>query len=497
MFTKFAAGATLAAVAVASAAVGSPSATAVGAAAAPATSAAAAPDAVVPDAATPDAVVGVSNPSASSVLSSMTLRQRVGQLFMVSAPATGYGTGTKNAIKTYHVGNVYLSGRSSDGLTATRSLTDSVQRMSTVPRTNNVTMLVATDQEGGAVQVLSGPGISTIPSALTQGTWSSSTVRSSASTWAAQLRGSGVNLDLAPVLDVVTAAWAPYNQPIGYYHREFGHTSAVVTSKGLAFMHGLQDGRVGSTVKHFPTLGRVRYNTDTHSGVTDSTTTVSSAYLDPFEAAIDSGTNAVMMSSATYTKIDSQHPAAFSTTIITGLLRHTLGYNGLVISDDLGNAAQVQAWSPGRRATNFLSAGGDIVLTGNTSTLPAMVDAVVAKASSDPTFRAQVDASALRVLQAKRDLGLLQKYDRLSVTGSMNASTASALQVYLRTTQTGSWDANTRMALQRVIGVPIDGVWGSQSQAALQRFLGISRDGSSTLNARTVTALQNYLNNQR
>jgi hypothetical protein len=79
----------------------------------------------------------------------------------------------------------------------------------------------------------------------------------------------------------------------------------------------------------------------------------------------------------------------------------------------------------------------------------------------------------------------------------MNAATASALQLYLRTTITGAWDTNTRECLQRVVGTGVDGVWGPKSQAALQSFLGISHDGSSSLNARTVAALQRYLNGQR
>lgn len=453
--------------------------------------------AILPSSLQVDATTGVSNPSAASVLAGMSLEQRVGQLFMVSASATGYTSGTVQAITGHHVGNVYLSGRSSAGLVSTRKMTDRLQRLSTTSRTRNVTLLVATDQEGGYVQVLSGRGISTIPTALTQGSWSTSTLRSRATTWSDQLRGAGVNLDLAPVLDVVSAAWAPYNQPIGQYDREYGHTSTAVTSKGLAFLEGMESRNVGATVKHFPTLGRVRDNTDTHSGVVDSTTTSTSTYLDPFRSAVDHGVEAVMVSTAYYSRIDATHPAAFSRTIITGLLRDQMGYGGVVISDDLGNAAQVQAWSPGARAVDFINAGGDIVLTGSTTDVPSMVDAVLAKAQSSSSFRAKVDASALRVLQAKHALGLLRHYSSLAVDGSLGPATASALQVYLRMPTTGSWDLATRMNLQRVVGTTIDGSWGPASQAALQDFLGISRDGSSGLNARTVAALQTYLDAQR
>jgi beta-N-acetylhexosaminidase len=204
-----------------------------------------------------------------------------------------------------------------------------------------------------------------------------------------------------------------------------------------------------------------------------------------------------MVSTAYYEHIDPNHPAAFSHTIVTDLLRDKLGFTGVIVSDDLGNAKQVQAWSPATRAIEFLDAGGDLVLTGNTTTLPSMVNAVVAKAESNSAFRARVNQSALRVLQAKQSLGLLRWYAPLTVNGRMDAATASALQVYLLSTRTGSWDSNTRECLQRVIGTGVDGVWGPNSQAALQSFLGISHDGSSSLNARTVAALQRYLNGQR
>jgi len=164
---------------------------------------------------------------------------------------------------------------------------------------------------------------------------------------------------------------------------------------------------VAATPKHFPGLGRVIDNTDTTAGVTDSTTTRSSSDLVPFRQAIAAGAPFVMMSSAFYSKIDASQPACFSRTVIAGMLRGDLGFQGVVISDDLGSARQVARWSPGSRATQFIAAGGDLVLSVDPLLAPAMAKALVAKANSSASFRTQVDRAALRVLRAKAAARLL------------------------------------------------------------------------------------------
>jgi beta-N-acetylhexosaminidase len=141
--------------------------------------------------------------------------------------------------------------------------------------------------------------------------------------------------------------------------------------------------------------------------VTDRVTTRHDAYLRPFRAAIDAGVPAVMMSTAYYTRLDPTWPAAFSRAIVTGMLRGDLGFDGVVISDDLGAAKQVSGYSTGPRAVQFIAAGGDIVLTVARDVIPQMTAAVIARAKSDPSFRKQVDAAARTVLRAKQARGLL------------------------------------------------------------------------------------------
>ena len=342
---------------------------------------------------------------AQALFATMTQAQRIGQLFMVGAAATGPSSAALSAISGYHVGNVILTGRSSLGVAATRSVANRLQARATASATHGVPLFVSADQEGGYVQALSGDGFSTIPQALTQGGWSTATLQAAARRWGSQLAAAGVNLTLAPVMDTVPVGQA--NPPIGYYNREYGHTPEVVGPHGAAVVRGMALAGVTTTVKHFPGLGRVDANTDTTDGVTDYVTTPDDPYLAPFRAGMQAGAAFTMMSSAYYQRIDPGRPAAFSPTVIGGILRGRLGFRGVVISDDLGNAEQVAAWSPGERAVRFLDAGGDMVLTVDPGAIPAMVGAVSAKAASSPSFRAKVNAAALLVLKTKQARGLL------------------------------------------------------------------------------------------
>jgi beta-N-acetylhexosaminidase len=338
----------------------------------------------------------------------MSLPQRVGQLFMVGTPATRATASTLRAITRYHVGNVMLTGRSYDGTGTPARVAAALQSRATTDATLRVRLLVATDQEGGAVQVLHGSGISDIPTALRQGRWSVARLESRAGTWAGQLRSSGVNLNLAPVLDTVPSPKAAeQNPPIGGYDREYGFTARRVARKGTAFARGMAARGVAPTVKHFPGLGRVHANTDTSCCVTDWVTRRGDPYFRPFHRAIRQGVRFVMMSTAYYHRLDPDRPAAFSPFVIGTVLRGDLGFHGVVVSDDLGNAEQVAAWSYGARAVRFIAAGGDLVLTVNPSTLPAMYDAVLRRARHHRAFRAKVDRAALEVLEAKKAQHLL------------------------------------------------------------------------------------------
>ncbi|GGJ08934.1 beta-N-acetylhexosaminidase [Paenarthrobacter histidinolovorans] len=332
----------------------------------------------------------------------MSLEQRVGQLFMVAAKATGAEPGTMEALKKYHAGNVYLSGRSKAGTSATAAVVSSLTGTVSPATTGGVPLFVATDQEGGFVQVLSGPGFSTIPTALVQASSGAAKIRADATVWGRELLGVGVNVNLAPVLDTVTSPqFAPSNGPIGHFQREYGFAPDTVSELGNAFADGMKDAGVAPVVKHFPGLGRVVPNTDVTSHVRDSTTTRTDPALGPFKAAVAQGAKWVMISNAFYDKIDPANIAPFSPMVMDTMLRGDAGFKGIVLSDDLCSAAQLEAWSDADRALNFFGAGGTMLVCADPASIPAMHQAVVKKAQADPAFRARIDAAALTVLRVK------------------------------------------------------------------------------------------------
>ncbi|HKC27772.1 MAG TPA: glycoside hydrolase family 3 N-terminal domain-containing protein, partial [Jatrophihabitans sp.] len=239
------------------------------------------------------------------------------------------------------------------------------------------------------------------------GTLPPATLRADARRWANQLRSAGVNVNLAPVMDTVPAGFGS-NPPIGDLDREYGHTTAVVAAHGDAYAEGMADAGIDATAKHFPGLGRVRGNTDTTSGVTDTVTPRHGGFLMPFQSAVQTAkVPFVMMSTAIYARIDPGVPAAFSGTIVTGMLRGDLAFRGLIISDDLGAAKQVAGYSVGGRAVRFIAAGGDVVLTVDATQAGQMASALLTRAARVPAFKRKVDAAALLVLQAKQARGLL------------------------------------------------------------------------------------------
>ncbi|MEO7148067.1 MAG: glycoside hydrolase family 3 N-terminal domain-containing protein [Terrimesophilobacter sp.] len=336
-------------------------------------------------------------------LASLTLAQRVGQLFMVGSTASAAQPVTLDALAHRHVGNIFLSGRTSLGIDATGAVVKTFTALVNTTTTAGLPLLIATDQEGGFVQVLQGPGFSRIPSGLDQGAMSPKALLSSAQEWGGQLAAAGVNMDLAPVVDQVSSATsAPNNPPIGAYDREFGFDISTIEEHASAFRDGMVASNVVTVLKHFPGLGFVTANTDTSSGVTDTVTGPSGQNVGIYRNQIAARAPCIMISSAIYARIDGTVPAVFSRKVVSGLLRDRLGFTGVIMSDDLSGATQVLAWSPAHRAILAIEAGVDIVLVSKDPSVAAeMVDAVLAKAHSDPIFATLVDAAARKVIVLK------------------------------------------------------------------------------------------------
>ncbi|RZT28770.1 beta-N-acetylhexosaminidase [Kribbella sp. VKM Ac-2569] len=336
-------------------------------------------------------------------LQALTLREKAAQLIMTGIASTGMTSAQRAVVQQEKSGSVFLIGNSGS-LSHTRTAMAAVNAAATV---KGVRPLIAADQEGGQIQRLKGSGFDRIPAATVQGTWSSSKLTAQAEQWGSQLEEAGVNVDLAPVADVVPSSLKSQNAPIGQLDREYGDTPEAAGQGVKAFVQGMRNAGIATSVKHFPGLGRVRGNTDFSSGVVDNVTVRGDADLQPFADGIKAGTSMVMISTVTYTKIDPKNRAVFSPTVIQGMVRGDLGWRGVVITDDVGAAAEVAAVPAGDRATRFVAAGGDIVINAKAGLTAEMVAALVAKAQQDKSFATQLTSSVRRVLTLKQDHGLV------------------------------------------------------------------------------------------
>jgi beta-N-acetylhexosaminidase len=340
------------------------------------------------------------------VLSRMTEAQRAGQLFLVGLGTDQVDPATAAAIRSHHFGSVVFATTSHAGVGPDRDVTRAAQSLVSARATAGVRFFVAANQEGGQVQALQGPGFAAIPAAAEQGQLRPAVLQQDAAAWGWQLRQAGVNLNLAPVMDVVPPGTDQQNAPIGALQREFGHDPGTVAAHGTAFARGMAEAGVATTAKHFPGLGRVRGNTDFSSGVVDSVTTRDDPYLQSFQVAVNARVPFVMVSLATYARIDPQHLAVFSPTVMRAMLRQQMHFGGVIVSDDMG-AMAVTGIPPATRALGFVAAGGDLITSVSIPAATAMDSAILARAAGDAAFRSEVSAAAARVLAAKQAYGLL------------------------------------------------------------------------------------------
>ena len=341
---------------------------------------------------------------AKSAVAAMSMEQRVGQLVMAPLSAGTDPSSLEGAIRDRHVGSVLIIGNWNDGVASVRQATDALQ--SYAPANNR--LLMTTDQEGGQVQHLQGNGFSAMPSAVEQGRMGTDQLRQSAAVWGSQLAQAGINVDLAPVVGTVTVARAS-NAPIGALDRDFGLDAAGNAAHASAFVLGMRDAGVATSIKHYPSLGSVTGNTDfTSDGILDTTTVLDGDVVNAFGTVIAQTQPAmVMMSLATYQAIDPSSPAAFSSTIIDGYLRARQGYQGVVTSDSL-SAAALGGIPVDQLGVRLIEAGGDLACIGAPDYVTPILDGLNAKASSDAAFAAKVTRSAERVMTLKYQMGLAQ-----------------------------------------------------------------------------------------
>ncbi|NEK85007.1 glycoside hydrolase family 3 protein [Blastococcus saxobsidens] len=345
---------------------------------------------------------GAGDPRVDAALQQLDAEARIRQLFVAGVPLEDLGRG--EAIATSGVGGMFLHGRTTAPVEELAATTGGWQEAAAGPG-----LWVAADQEGGLVQTLKGPGFDVLPTAVEQGRLPADGLAALADELGAAMSAAGLNVNLAPVADVVPAGSEPGNEPIGAVDRQYGSTAAEVARAAAAVADGLAAHDVVPTLKHFPGLGRVQQNTDTSSDVVDPATGRADEQVTAFADALSRTAEDpfVMMSSATYPQLDPANQAAFSQPVVTGLLREELGFDGVVISDDLANAEAVEGIPPGERAIRFLAAGGTLVLSVDGTLVPEMVEAVAARSERDPAFAAVVEDAVRTALTAKAEAGLL------------------------------------------------------------------------------------------
>jgi len=322
----------------------------------------------------------------------MTLREAIGQLFILGFEGRAPSFGVEDFIREHNPGGVILFARNLGSPEEIATLTNALQAAAPTP------LFVAIDQEGGKVARLQ-PPFTQWPSAGAVGAVGSSELAyAMAHAMAKELLAVGINMNLAPVLDVLTNPANPIMAG-----RTFGNDPQVVTRLGMAVFGGLKDMGVLAVGKHFPGHGDT--TVDSHLGlpvVPHDRARLWAMELAPFVAAIDAGIPALMTAHLLVPALDPERPATLSRPILTELLRERLGFSGLLVSDDLLMRGIADATPPGEAAVRFLEAGGDCVLICHDEA--AQRQAILAVTEAVETGRvseARVQLSCDRIAKAK------------------------------------------------------------------------------------------------
>lgn len=287
------------------------------------------------------------------VRSHMTIREKVGQLFMIGFMGTSVTPELAGFLKTYKPGGVILFSRNLESIGQIVELTNDLQRCN--PKSP---LVISIDQEGGRVSRLPA-GFTIFPPCEVLGRCNSAELTyAAAATIAKELRAVGINMNMAPVLDVNSN---PNNPIIG--DRAFGATSDLVSESGILTVAGLQDNLVVACGKHFPGHGDTV--TDSHKElpvVEASRERLDTMELVPFRRAVATGVAAMMTAHVLYKALDPQCPATLSPFIVTQLLRDQFGYDGVVLTDDLEMRAIVDHYGIADAAVRAIQAGCDVLL---------------------------------------------------------------------------------------------------------------------------------------
>lgn len=281
----------------------------------------------------------------------------IGQLFMAGLPGHEVDPGTETLICEHGLGGLIFFGRNIESPIQLAQLCMDLQDLAM--KSQGKPLFLAVDQEGGRVVRLREP-FTNFPGNTAIGMDPEPLKRAAefAAVTAREMMMVGLNMDLAPVLDVRRGR--PEKHLEG---RTFGDDPEKVSMLGKVVIKGLQENGILAVAKHFPGLGRTQLDPHVHLPVIDmDERELEGINLPPFRSAIEAGVSSIMTSHAIYPVIEPEIPATLSRKTLTGILRNGLGFKGLVITDDLEMGAIEKKWGAAEGASLSFEAGADILL---------------------------------------------------------------------------------------------------------------------------------------
>jgi beta-N-acetylhexosaminidase len=324
----------------------------------------------------------------------ISLARMVGQLMLVRMEGRAPNASFRSRVRGGQIGGVVLfaDNYGPSGPGALIAQLQAIAAEGGQPR-----LLFAIDQEGGVVRRLPGA-----PSVAPPQMTNAKLAEPQGVATARNLKKYGIGVYLAPVLDVGRGGFIT--------DRTFGSTPEQVANRAVAFARGLSSGGVIATGKHFPGLGYAKTNTDNESTIVRATAPELTADLLPYQRAIADGLKMVLVSTAVYPSLGDQLPAACSSRVVTGVLRRKLGFDGVVITDDLQTPGVNHFLSTTDAGVRAIGAGVDMVLaaglpTGADRTSKAVYSALLVAAKRGTLSRSRVAEAYAHVLALKRELG--------------------------------------------------------------------------------------------
>ncbi len=327
----------------------------------------------------------------------MTLRQKIGQLIFTGFPSTTPSEEFIRLVEEYKVGNVILFSYNITGAPQVRQLCRELQKL--IGEYTGNPAFISMDQEGGMVVRLP-RDCTNVPGAMAvAATNEPKNAYAAGEITGRELRALGININLAPTVDVNSN---PANPVIGV--RSYGDNPQDVSTYGIEMMRGLNSGGVMAVLKHFPGHGDTAV--DSHLAlpkVDKSLEELEQTHLLPFQNAINSGAEAVMTSHILFPQIEKQNkPATLSKTIITGLLKEHLGFRGLVLTDCLEMNAIKEHYGTARGALEAIKAGADMVFISHSADMvEEAVKLIEAAVHSGELPMERLEEAVVKVLKFK------------------------------------------------------------------------------------------------